>query len=140
MHAAHTANNGRADGPTLYLLFAGLHGQDRRGSGDLVATLASPAEAKEAFRQVRLQLPDRDGWAELTAVSAGGKVKYLGWFGRDRQVGSGPAAWTVAEGKALPPAGPAARARRWRVPGRRTANLGAPGPPRRSVRRSGEAG
>jgi hypothetical protein len=33
---------------------------------------------------VRLQLPDRAGWAELTAVSKVG-VKSLCWFGTERQ-------------------------------------------------------
>lgn len=141
MHAAHTANTGRTDGPTLYLLFAGFHGQDRRGTGDLVATLSSPTEAREAFRQVRLQLPDRDGWAELSAVSAGGTVTYLGWFGRDRRVGANPAAWTVAEGKGLVrETRSVARARAWRARAGRTTAPGTRLPRRRSLRRQGEAG
>ena len=92
MPAPDQIHTDASDAPTLYLLFAGLHGHDRRGTGDLVATLASPVAAREAFRQVRLQIPDRDGWAELTAVSAGGKAKRLSWFGRDRSIGENPAA------------------------------------------------
>ena len=70
--------------PTLYLVFAGLHHDARRGTGDLVAVSASPEEARQTFRSVRLQLADRDGWAELTAVSDGGKTRRLSWFGTDR--------------------------------------------------------
>lgn len=93
MHAPDHAANHPA--PTLYLLFAGYHGQDRRGTGDLVATMASQREAQEAFRRVRMHIPNRDGWAELTAVSATGKVKRLGWFGQEGRVGTSPAAWAV---------------------------------------------
>jgi len=98
MPAPDRLNTDSPDAPTLYLLFAGLHGESRRGTSDLVATLASQREAREAFRQIRLQLPDRAGWAELTAVSAGGNAKPLGWFGRDRQTGNNPAAWLLAGG------------------------------------------
>src|SRR5688572_19164830 len=70
--------------PTLYLVFAGLHHDARRGTGDLVAVSASPEEARQAFRSVRLQLADQDGWAELTAVCDGGKTRRLSWFGTDR--------------------------------------------------------
>jgi hypothetical protein len=76
-----TQHDGR---PTLYLVFAGLHRDARRGTGDLVAVSASPEAAREAFRSVRLQLADGDGWAELTAVSDGGKTRRLSWFGTDR--------------------------------------------------------
>lgn len=89
-----------ADAPTPYLLFAGLHGRDRRGTGDLVATLAFQAAARDAFRQIRFQRPDRDGSAELTAVSAGGRARRLSWFGQERQVGSSRAAWLLANREA----------------------------------------
>ncbi len=69
---------------TLYLIFAGLHGETRCGTGDLVAVAATPDEAREAFRAVRLRLTDRDGWAELTVISEGGKARRLSWFGIDR--------------------------------------------------------
>ena len=70
--------------PTLYLVFAGLHRDARGGTGDLVVVWAGPEAAREAFRYVRLQLADRDGWAELTAVSDDGKTRRLSWFGTDR--------------------------------------------------------
>jgi hypothetical protein len=76
-----TQHDGR---PTLYLVFAGLHRDTRGGTGDLVAVSASPEEARQAFRSVRLQVADRDGWAELTAVCDGGKTRRLSWFGTDR--------------------------------------------------------
>jgi hypothetical protein len=69
--------------PTLYLVFAGLHREKRRGAGDLVAVSASRDEARDAFRAVRLGLADDDGWAELTAVSDGA-TRRLSWFGTDR--------------------------------------------------------
>lgn len=96
MHAADGRNDGATNLPRLYLLFAGHHDQDRRGSGDLIATWASKHDARQALRQVRMQIPNRDGWAELTAVDAGGKVKRLSWFGRDSRTGQSPAAWAVA--------------------------------------------
>ncbi len=100
--------------PTVYLLFAGFHGQDRRGTDDLVATLASPREANEAFRQVRLQLPNRDGWAELTSVSAAGVVKHLAWFGRNRSLRKSPAAWAVASGNwSVPNTDSTSSSRKW---------------------------
>lgn len=97
------------EGPsTLYLIFAGLHGDTRCGTGDLVAVMASPDEARQAFRAVRLRLTDRDGWAELTAVSEGGKARRMSWFGVDR--------WPRPNPLAMMPVGPAAEAgiRGWR--------------------------
>lgn len=70
--------------PTLYLVFAGLHSEPRRGTGDLLAVSSSQEEAMEAFRAVRLRVADRDGWAELTEVTDGGKARRLSWFGVDR--------------------------------------------------------
>ena len=70
--------------PTLYLLFAGFHSDARQGTGDLVAISASQEEARQAFRAVRLRLADRDGWAELTAVTDGGSARRLSGCGVDR--------------------------------------------------------
>jgi len=70
-----------ADSPALYLLFAGRHGHPSHGAGSLVAAYASADEARAAFRQTRLQLSDREGWAELTMVADGTKVKRVCWFG-----------------------------------------------------------
>ena len=79
---AVTERSGReADGPALYLLFAGRHGHPSHGAGSLVATYASAEQARAAFRSARLQLSDREGWAELTSVADGTKVKRISWFG-----------------------------------------------------------
>jgi len=112
--------------PTVYLLFAGVHGQDRRGTDDLVATLANPREATEAFRQLRLQLSNRDGWAELTAVSAG-NMKRLGWFGRDQPQRSSLAALALACGDGTTSTTEStAGARKWRRRGRGSPTLSTP--------------
>ena len=82
---------------TIYLVFAGLHGDTRRGTGDLVAVSASQEEARQAFRAVRLHVGDRDGWAELTAVTDDGKARRLSWFGVDRWPRPNPLAALVRE-------------------------------------------
>ena len=69
------------DSSALYLLFAGRHGHPSHGVGSLVAAYASAEEARAAFRSTRLQLSDREGWAELTIVADGTKVKRVSWFG-----------------------------------------------------------
>ena len=99
----------QTEGPSrLYLIFAGLHGEARCGTGDLVAVAASPDEARQAFRAVRLRLTDRDGWAELTVVSEGGKARRLSWFGVER--------WPRPNPLAAMPVGPAEQVsiRGWR--------------------------
>lgn len=71
--------------PTIYLVFAGLHSEPMRGTGDLLAATASQEEALRAFRAVRLRVDDRDGWAELTEVTDDGTARRLSWFGVDRR-------------------------------------------------------
>ena len=129
MHAPSDRIKEFGDAPTLYLLFAGYHGDDRRGSGDLVATLASQREAQEAFRQVRMEIPNRDGWAELTAVSASGQAKALGWFGRSPTAGASPVRWVASGARSVVTAAPGARNARWRLKWRRRSVglAGAPG-------------
>ncbi len=83
--------------PTLYLVFAGFHTDARQGTGDLVAISASQEEARQAFRSVRLRLADRDGWAELTAVTDGGNARRLSWFGVDRWPRPNPLAVLLRE-------------------------------------------
>jgi hypothetical protein len=96
--AVPTRSDTHQDGrPTLYLVFAGLHRDARRGTGDVVTVSASAEEARQAFRAVRLQLPDREGWAELIAVTHGGKARRLSWFGVDRWPRSHPVATLVPE-------------------------------------------
>jgi hypothetical protein len=101
--------------PTLYLVFAGLHHDARRGTGDLVAVSPSRENARAAFRAVRLRLADGDGWAELTEVSHDGTARRLSWFGTDRWTRPNPLA-ALVHGE-----GAAATSRRRR---RRTALLG----------------
>ena len=102
--------------PTLYLVFAGFHSDARQGTGDLVAVSASQEEARQAFRAVRLRLPDRDGWAELTAVTDGGNARRLSWFGVDRRPRPNPLAVLLRE----PGETAQVRRRRLRRPGRRS--------------------
>lgn len=82
--------------PTLYLLFAGRHGQLTAGTGSLVAAFASSDEARAAFCQTRLRLSDREGWAELTMVADGAKAKTVSWFGQDPRRTDRPASWLLA--------------------------------------------
>ena len=83
--------------PTLYLVFAGFHSDARQGTGDLLAISASQEEARQAFRALRLRLADRDGWAELTAVTDGGNARRLSWFGVDRWPRPNPLAVLLRE-------------------------------------------
>ena len=69
---------------TVYLLFAGRHGKPAPGVGSLVGAFTSADDARDAFRQTRLQLSDNEGWAELTAVAEGARPKVVSWFGQDR--------------------------------------------------------
>lgn len=122
MAASRRLEAQEGDPPTLFLIFAGLHRDVRRGTGDLVAVLASEDEARRTFREVRLRLADRDGWAELTAVSDGGTAKRLSWFG----VGRWPASNTMARIVGQPPAATTrttAHLHRWRAR-RRTPETG----------------
>lgn len=100
--------DGKDGRPTLYLVFAGLHRDARRGTGDLVAVSASRDEAREAFRAVRLGLTDGEGWAELTAVSDGGGSRRLSWFGVDRWARPSPLVALVRDHDGAP------HAHRWR--------------------------
>jgi hypothetical protein len=70
--------------PTLYLLFAGRHGNPTPGIGSLVGAFASHDDACAAFRHARLRLSDREGWAELTVVAEGARPRIVRWFGEDR--------------------------------------------------------
>jgi hypothetical protein len=94
----------------LYLLFAGHHGEPKRGAGAIVATFSSQDEARAAFRQVRLNLANGEGWAELASVSNAGPVRRLSWFGQE-------AGRSVSFAPVLATATPAARSaqRRWRI-------------------------
>ena len=89
-------NNGA---PVLYLLFAGRHGQPAGSTGSLVAVFASGDEARAAFRQARLRLSDREGWAELTMVADGARAKRVSWFGQDRRRKDEPLLLLAPEGR-----------------------------------------
>ena len=108
MVAPIRSGNSQDASPTLYLVFAGLHKDARRGTGDLVAVSSSRENAKATFRAVRLRLADGDGWAELTAVSDDGTTRRLSWFGTDRWARPNPLVGLV-QGEA---AG-APQSRRW---------------------------
>lgn len=101
------AVRGRLDaqqpGPTLYLVFAGVHGDSRRGTGDLVAVSACHEEARQAFRALRLGLGTREGWAELTVVTDGSAPRRLSWFGVDRWPRPNPLTRLVHEPDDRPP-------------------------------------
>ena len=88
--------DGKPGSPTLYLLFAGHHGRPGRGAGALVATFSCPDEARTAFRQTRLRLSDREGWAELTVVAPGRKAKTVSWFGGATGHRDEPPTWLLA--------------------------------------------
>jgi hypothetical protein len=71
------------DGQPL-LLFAGLHDRPRGGAGDLAGWFDSEADGRAAFRALREQRSDDDGWAELVALRDGGRARLVAWFGRPR--------------------------------------------------------
>jgi hypothetical protein len=95
----------------LYLLFAGHHGEPKRGAGTIVATFSSQDQARAAFRQMRLNLANGEGWAELAAVSNRGPARRLSWFGQEGSWSRSPLSPALATG---PSADRSAR-RRWRV-------------------------
>lgn len=64
------------------LLFAGLHGEARGGAGDLAGWFDSEDEARAAFREVRAERSDGEGWAELVALDGGPRPAVRAWFGR----------------------------------------------------------
>lgn len=68
-----------------YLLFGGTDQRPVGGTGDIIDTFAGEPQARMAFQELRRSQEYRDGWAELVAVSATGKMQRLCWFG-DRQV------------------------------------------------------
>ncbi len=70
-----------------YLLFAGTAQPPRGGLGDLVATFTSEQEARNAFRQLRLQPPSCRSWAQLAVVDADGALRPLAWFGIGASLG-----------------------------------------------------
>ncbi len=81
-----------------FLLFAGLHHRPAGGLGDLCATFADEAEAREAFRRLRLSPDYRDGWAQVVEVASGGRVRALCWFGREPSRGNLPEASACIQG------------------------------------------
>ncbi len=83
-------------GTTLYLLFAGRHGEPTGAAGALVAAFASQEDARAAFRQARLRLSDVEGWAELTVVRDGAKAKPVSWFGQGTPRRDQPFKWLLA--------------------------------------------
>lgn len=64
------------------LLFAGLHDRPRGGVGDLIGCFESEGDGRAAFRQLREERSDAEGWAELVALEDNGRRNLLAWFGR----------------------------------------------------------
>jgi hypothetical protein len=63
-----------------YLLFAGANGRSRGGTGDLVRVYRTEESAKAAFRALRLESGE-EGWGELTALDAAGRLRRMCWYG-----------------------------------------------------------
>ena len=64
------------------LLFAGLHDRPRGGSDDLVGCFESEGDGRAAFRRLREERSDNEGWAELVALGDDGRRTLVAWFGR----------------------------------------------------------
>ena len=119
MAALNRPSDDQVGPPMLYLLFAGRHGHPAPGVGSLVAAFASRDEACAAFRQTRLQVSDREGWAELTVVAEGSGPKLVRWFGVDRpRRRDRSSTWLSASARAAMPA--PRRRSPFRALGRRT--------------------
>ena len=75
----------RADGPQrgsrCYLLFAGSLQGPRGGLADLVQTFNSAADARNAFREIRLKDGSPATWAQLAVVDGATGMQPLCWFG-----------------------------------------------------------
>ncbi len=102
-----------------YLLFAGTQLPPQGGLRDLVGTFSSEQEARQAFREVRLQPSSRTNWAQLAVVDADRGVKPLAWFG----IGAAPDGRRVDQGERLTAALETPPNRRSRVPKRTTTAL-----------------
>jgi len=72
--------------PHQFLLFAGSGGRPLGGLADLVAVYQDEIPAREAFRRLRMTDGDREAWAELAALTSGGRLEAVCWFGRPRSV------------------------------------------------------
>jgi hypothetical protein len=83
---------GDLGGPTTYLLFASSDPQPQGGMADVAGVFGVDAEAREAFRAIRLSPSYRHGWAELVAVGPGPRAHRLCWFGHPwaRPTSAGP--------------------------------------------------
>lgn len=68
--------------PPRLLLFAGLHDRPRGGIGDLIGCFESEGDGRAAFRRLREERSDDEGWAELVALEDNGRRKLVAWFGR----------------------------------------------------------
>lgn len=75
-----------------YLLFGGLHTQERTGgTSNIVGVFNCESRARQAFVELRHQRTDCEGWAELAAVNGNGRVTVISWFGIEpRTKSAGP--------------------------------------------------
>ena len=71
---------------TTFLLFSGLHGESRGGAADLAGWYETELAARAAFVELRGELSDHEGWAELVALDGRHRPRTLAWFGRSPSV------------------------------------------------------
>jgi hypothetical protein len=69
---------------TVYRLVTGR--RDRPRDDAVIITFVNEQHARAAFREVRLRLSDREGWAELIVEAGGARPQMLSWFGDPRGV------------------------------------------------------
>jgi len=67
---------------TTLLLFSGLHGESRGGAADLAGWYESETAGPAAFRELRGEVSDDEGWAELVVLDGRHRTRLLAWFGR----------------------------------------------------------
>ncbi|HEV2758754.1 MAG TPA: hypothetical protein VGV86_04210 [Acidimicrobiales bacterium] len=69
--------------PSRLLLFAGLHDRPHGGAADLIGCFESEVEGRAAFRRLREERSDDEGWAQLVSLGDNGRRTLLAWFGRN---------------------------------------------------------
>lgn len=84
--------------PVHYLLFGGLHGHPRLGTGDLVGVFTSESSARQAFLELRQRRSDREGWAELAALDGKARLTTVRWFGMEPAARQGTTGVPFREG------------------------------------------
>jgi hypothetical protein len=110
----------RADGsPDRYLLVAGIPNRSD-GAGEprpFVATFEHEAEARAAFKSLRLRAQPRTAWAQIVSISSKGRPRTVCWFGTESPhppAADGPGRATAGQPE-TPHAGAKPAVRRWRT-------------------------